>query len=97
MGVDYAEQGAYVDWARQALIAGDARQDVAQAYGALADRIRQVREQQNKRFAALLAAWNKGPSPSEHLIPIEQGLSAIVARLAEASPLLLLLTVQPMR
>jgi hypothetical protein len=90
MGVDYAEQGAYVDWARQALIAGDELQDVAQAFGVLADRVRQVREQQNKRFATLLAAWNKGPRPSEHLIPIEQALSTIVARLAAASPLLLL-------
>jgi hypothetical protein len=90
MGADYAEQGAYVDWARQALIAGDEIQDVAQAFGMLAERIRQVREQQNQRFATLLAAWSKGPSPSEHLIPIEQALSTIVSKLAEASPLLLL-------
>jgi hypothetical protein len=90
MGVDYAEQGAYVDWARQALIAGDELQEVAQAYGLLAERIRQVRERQNKRFATLLAAWSKGPEPSESLIPIEQALSALVARLAEATPLLLL-------
>lgn len=90
MSVDYAEQGAYVDWARQVLIAGDEIQGVAQAFGRLTDRIRQVREQQNQRFATLLAAWSKGPSPSEHLIPIEQALSTIVSKLAEASPLLLL-------
>ena len=63
MGIDYAEQGAYVDWARQVLIAGDQLQDVAQAFGLLADRVRQVREQQNQRFATLLAAWNKGSEP----------------------------------
>lgn len=86
----YAEQGAYVDWARQVLNAGDEIQAVARAFGLLAERIRQVREQQNKRFAELLAVWSKGPSPSEHLIPIEQALSRIVARIAEASPILLL-------
>jgi len=90
MGGDYAEQGAYVDWARQVLIAGDELQDVAQAFGLLADRVRQVREQQNKRFAELLAVWSKGPSPGEHLIPIEQALGTIVTKLAEASPLLFL-------
>jgi hypothetical protein len=90
MGVDYAEQGAYVDWARQALVASDELQDVAQAYSLLAERVRQVREQQNKRFATLLAAWSKAPSSSDHLTPIEQALSTIVAKLAEATPLLLL-------
>jgi hypothetical protein len=34
--------------------------------------------------------WSKGPSPGDHLIPIEQALSRIVAKLAEASSLLLL-------
>jgi hypothetical protein len=72
------------------LIAGDERQEVAQAYGLLTERVRQVREQQNKRFATLLAAWSKGPEPSASLIPIEQALSTIVARLAGATPLLLL-------
>jgi hypothetical protein len=90
MGIAYAEHGAYVDWARQVLIAGDETQDVAKSFGLLAERIRQVREQQNRRFAELLAEWSKGPSPSESLIPIEQALSRIAARLAEASPILLL-------
>ncbi|MEE8304569.1 MAG: BREX-2 system phosphatase PglZ, partial [Candidatus Tectomicrobia bacterium] len=92
MSVAYTEHGGYVDWARQVLSAGDETQKVAKAFGLLAERIRQVREQQNKRFAALLADWSKGPSPSpsENLIPIEQALSRIVARIAEVSPTLLL-------
>lgn len=90
MSVAYTAQGAYVDWARQVLSAGDETQDVAKAFSFLAERMRQMREQQNKRFAELLMAWSKGPSPSESLIPIEQALSRIVARIAEASPILLL-------
>jgi hypothetical protein len=90
MSVAYSEHGAYVDWARQVLIAGDETQEVAKAFGFLAEHIRQVREQQNRRFAELLAEWSKGPSASESLIPIEQTLSRIVARLAEASTILFL-------
>jgi hypothetical protein len=90
MSAAYTEHGAYVDWARRVLIGGDAIQEVAKAFGVLAERVRQVRERQNKRFAELLATWSKAPSPSERLLPIEQALSRIVARLAEASPILLL-------
>jgi hypothetical protein len=90
MSVAYTEHGGYVDWARQVLIAGDETQEVAKAFGLLAERFRQVREQQNKRFAELLTVWSKRPRPSESLIPIEQALARIVARLAEASPVLLL-------
>ena len=90
LSVAYAEHGAYVDWARQVLSAGDETQEVARAFALLADRMRQVREQQNRRFAELLAAWHTAPSASESLLPIEQALSRIVTRLAEASPLLLL-------
>jgi PglZ domain len=49
-----------------------------------------VREQQNKQFAGLLADWNKAPTATDELIPIEQALARLVAKLAESTPLLLL-------
>ena len=86
----YAEHGGYVDWARRYLLSGDEIADLAAAFGLLAHRVRQRREQQNKQFAALLAAWQKAPGVTEGLLPIEQALAQIIARLARATPILLL-------
>jgi PglZ domain len=87
----YVEHGGYVDWARRSLLGGDETADVAEAFRNLADRLRQVREHQNKQFAGLLADWNKAPTATDELIPIEQALSGIVAKLARSTPLLLLI------
>jgi hypothetical protein len=89
--VSYVEHSGYVDWARRYVIGGDETADLAEAFRSLAERIRQVREQQNKQFASLLADWNKAPTTSEELIPIEQALSRIVAKLARSQSLLLLI------
>jgi hypothetical protein len=86
----YATHGGYVDWARRYLMGGDETADLASAFGLLAERVRQVREQQNKHFAVLLAAWHGAPSAAEGLLPVEQALSHLVARLARASTVLLL-------
>ena len=86
----YAEHGGYVDWARRYLLSGDETADLAAAFGLLARHVRQRREQQNKQFAALLAAWQKAPGVTEGLLPIEQALAQIIARLARATPILLL-------
>jgi PglZ domain-containing protein len=86
----YAEHGGYVDWARRYLLSGDETADLAAAFGLLTHRVRQRREQQNKQFAALLAAWHQAPGVTEGLLPIEQALSQSIARLARATPLLLL-------
>jgi hypothetical protein len=89
--VRYVEHGGYVDWARRYLLGGDETADLAEAFRNLADRLRQVREPQNKQFAGLLADWNKAPTATDELIPIEQALSRIVAKLARSTPLLLLI------
>jgi PglZ domain len=87
----HVEHGSYVDWARRYVLAGDETADVAEAFRNLADRLREVREQQNKQFAGLLADWNKAPTATDELIPIEQALSRVVAKLARSTPLLLLI------
>src|SRR5439155_10599498 len=86
----YADHGGYVDWARRYLLSGDETADLATAFGLLAHRVRQRREHQNKQFAALLAAWHKAPGTTGGLLPIEQALSRIIARLARAPSVLLL-------
>jgi PglZ domain len=90
-GMSYVEHGGYVDWARRYVLGGDETADVAEAFRSLADRLRQVREQQNKQFAGLLADWNKAPTTTDEFIPIEQALSKIVAKLTRSTPLLLLI------
>jgi hypothetical protein len=87
----YVQHGSYVDWARRYLLAGDETADVAEGFRNLADRLREVREPQNKQFAGLLADWNKAPTATDELIPIEQALSRVVAKLARSRPLLLLI------
>ncbi len=69
---------------------GDEIETLARAYRTLASRVREQRERQNQVFANLLADWHKAPVMMEGLLPIEKALSAIVAELAAATPVLLL-------
>lgn len=89
-GRTYAEQGSYVDWARCYLIEGDELHELAAAFTTLSERIRRVREQDNHRFASLLTTWYRAPLADEHLLPIEQALSSLVAEVAASTPILLL-------
>jgi hypothetical protein len=86
----YAEQGGYVDWARRYLIGGDELDELAAAFSALSERVRHVREQHNHQFASLLTTWNRAPLADDTLLPIEQALSSIVAKVAALTPILLL-------
>lgn len=86
----YAEHGGYVDWARRHLIGGDETAELAAAFRLLADQVRRIREPHNEQFASLLATWNKAPRAVEGLLPIEQALTQVVARLARSTPVLLL-------
>ena len=90
VAITYATEGGYLDWARRYLTGGDEIETLARAYRTLASRVREQRERQNKVFAQLLADWHKAPVVMEGLLPIEKALSAIVAKLAAATPVLLL-------
>src|SRR6266511_1498227 len=89
--VAFAEEGGYVDWARRYLSGGDETEGLARAFGVLSTRVRELRERQNRELARLLADWHKSPAAVEGLLPIEQAMSAIVAKLAAATPILLLI------
>jgi PglZ domain len=87
----YAAEGGYLDWARRYLTAGDEIETLSRAYRVLALRVREQREGQNKMFAKLLADWHQAPIALEGLLPIEKALSAVVAELAAATPVLFLI------
>ena len=86
----YAEDGAFVDWARRSLAGGDDLAALSTAYGALADRVRARRETETAHFAGLLRDWSPAPSPLDGIVPMEAVLEEIVAPLARLVPVLLL-------
>lgn len=87
----YADDGAFVDWARLALLGGDELAGVSRAYGALREMARERREKQNRQFAHVLAGWNAGGClPVADVIPVERIVSDILAPVAASVPVLLL-------
>ena len=87
----YAEHGGYVDWARRYLLSGDEIADLAAAFGLLAAPCPSEREQQNKQFAVLLAAWHRAPGAAQRVCcPSNRPCRRLVARLARATSVLLL-------
>ncbi len=82
--------GVFVDWARRYLLGGDPVDGLANAFGRLYQRIREIREPQNRVFAERLKAWNKAPTPEQGFLPIEQFLDKVVADLAAKEPVLII-------
>lgn len=87
----YAEQGAFADWARLALMGGDDLAVVTRAYSALREAARVRRESSNRQFAVALSAWNQGGCPKlDHVVPVEQIIAGVLAPVATLAPVLLL-------
>ena len=85
----YAQDGGFVDWARQVLRGGEPNKELAAAFVRLVDRITELREAQNQRFGRAVADCNADVSSG--LIPVEQMLDHVVAKAAAKAPVLLLL------
>lgn len=87
----YADDGAYADWARLALLGGDELAGATRAYGALREAARVRRDAMNKQFSQALAAWNQGGCPKlQSVIPVEQIVTDVLAPAAALAPVLLL-------
>ena len=86
----YADDGAWVDLARQEVGRGDTSETAARVYGRLASAVEEEREGQNRRFAELLR--DAGASPPEHprVAGVEDVLARWAAPLARRGPLLVL-------
>jgi hypothetical protein len=81
----YEREGAWVDWARQQLTAGDEPETVARSYRLLFSRVTERRDKDNRSFAALLASATARNSFGASVLPIEQLLDVVVAPLARKS------------
>ncbi len=87
----YADDGAYADWARLALLGGDELAGATRAYGSLREAARVRRDAMNKQFSQVLAAWNQGGCPQlQSVIPVEQIIADVLAPVATLAPVLLL-------
>jgi hypothetical protein len=86
----YAQDGGFVDRARQALYRGERVTSLSEAYVMLADAVTTRREAENRRFAELLAKWTESGSRGEDVIKIEDVLHQVVAEAAKVAPVLLI-------
>ena len=87
----HADEGAFADWARLALMGGDDLAVVTRAYSALREAARARRESSNRQFAMALSAWNQGGCPKlDHVVPVEQIIADVLAPVATLAPVLLL-------
>ena len=87
----YAAEGGYVDWGRRVLRGGEPNKDLAAAFVRLVDRVTELREAENFKFAQAVAAERASSDAASGLIPVEQAVELIVAKAAEIAPVLLLL------
>jgi hypothetical protein len=86
----YANDTGWVDRARAAIDDGDSLPAAADAYRALAERVTQRRERENRRFGELLARWIAvGSTGDQRLVSVEHVLAEVVAPLARAVRVLL--------
>jgi len=79
----YLREGGYIDWARLNLRSGDPVRELSEAYARLFDRATEIRQQQSREFATLLADWTAAGSHGDEVIPVERVLDEVVAPLAE--------------
>jgi hypothetical protein len=86
----YINDGGFVDWARYYLFAGENVDSLAKAYSLLYQAVAVRRELQNKRFGELLANWTEVGSASDGVIPIEDVLQNVVAKVAQNERVLLI-------
>jgi hypothetical protein len=85
----YRSDGGYVDWARSRVWDGDASTPLAKAYADLWQAATAIREEENRRFGALLANWSKTGSHDQSVIGVEHVLERAVAAVAVSQTVLL--------
>jgi hypothetical protein len=82
----YEHDGSWVDWGRHQLLAGDEPEGVTRSYRRLFDKVTARREEENRRFAELLAASTLSNGVPPGILLIEDVLRTIVAPLAKRCP-----------
>lgn len=79
----YEQDGSWADWARHQLLSGDEPEGVSRSYRKLFEKVTARREDENQRFAKLLAASTLANETPPCVLPIEDVLSKVVAPLAK--------------
>lgn len=87
---DYVDQGAFVDWARTKIWAGDADEVLSQAYHKLVERVSARREEENLAAAKQLDAIARGDQLEPQFMYVEHALESLLAPIAENNPILFL-------
>ncbi|MFO0914164.1 MAG: BREX-2 system phosphatase PglZ [Pirellulales bacterium] len=87
---DYLRDGGYVDWARLTINGGDPVRPLSEAYAQIFNAVREIRQQQNREFARLLADWTHAGSSGGEILPVEDILEQIVAPLASEALVLVI-------
>jgi hypothetical protein len=93
--LQYVEHGAWVDWARQTLAAGDEPEATAMRWTKLCDRSALRRDAENRSFGRLLASTESSTASAASfgasVIPVEQILERVVAPWAKERVLMVLM------
>jgi hypothetical protein len=86
----YLKELSFVDWARESICRGEEVAGLTRAYQLLDQKVLERREEFNRAFAQALADWTSVGSKFAGICGVEDVLSQIVAKIAEANPVLLL-------
>ncbi len=87
----YAEVLAYVDWARESLVAGDVEPGLQQVYRDISDRALTRREAFNRLFGGKVADWSGDGQELPGVLMIEDVLKNVVARAVSPRVLVIVL------
>jgi hypothetical protein len=87
----HVRSGSWADAARTTLLGGDPSGDLSGAYSALLRQTRERRQEDVRRFAERLVAWNERPAVEPEVVPVERVLEQIVAPIADVRPVLVVL------
>lgn len=74
----YADEGGYIDWARQWARGATANTDFGRGVAAVLARVDQIRTELDRAFARALPAWLEVKRTARHLLPIEQAAARTV-------------------
>jgi len=80
----YRKELAFVDWARESICRGDLNDGLTKAYQQLGEAVSKRREEFNRAFARSLADWTSVGTTIDDTCGVENVLSRIAAKIAEA-------------
>ena len=87
---DYVAEGAFLDWARSKIWAGDEHEQVSSVYQKLTKKCADYREVLNEQFSEYLPSIARGDKLGRGIWPVESAIDGLLVPLAKQQPILLL-------